>query len=285
MDKIMISFVTKKKVAHALTSFMVNDACMSSSPFKTNLFLEIGHCCSDCSDRKNDWGPRPSQDEHGIRNSHFPSGCLLGTSYHFYHQENDGWNPAVCCRGSWKTEGKASKKPRTKKVLLYKRQNCKTWKINGNFTKNVPVCQEAAKEKKRSDYLLYQMLPKDVATALKNQQTVDPRYYDDVTVYFSDIVGFTDISSSSSPIQVHVYYRQAYWINSLIFPLNACLFDCLGARMRRRCSHNLCPFAFVQSGCGLAEQPLQSVWWCHRQVSNPFHSHFWCWGFPIVLSV
>ena len=64
------------------------------------------------------------------------------------------------------------------------------------------LLQEAAQEKKRSDYLLYQMLPKDVATALKNRQSVEAQYYDDVTVYFSDIVGFTDISSKSSPIQV-----------------------------------------------------------------------------------
>ena len=46
------------------------------------------------------------------------------------------------------------------------------------------------------------MLPKDVATALKNGQAVEAQYYADVSVYFSDIVGFTDISSMSSPIQV-----------------------------------------------------------------------------------
>ncbi|XP_062573854.1 uncharacterized protein LOC134235721 [Saccostrea cucullata] len=58
------------------------------------------------------------------------------------------------------------------------------------------------KEKKRTDTLLYQMLPKSVAERLKCNEQVDAEHYDQATIFFSDIVGFTKISSSSSPLQV-----------------------------------------------------------------------------------
>lgn len=43
---------------------------------------------------------------------------------------------------------------------------------------------------------------RSVAEALKLGSTVKPEYFDSVTVYFSDIVGFTTISANSEPIEV-----------------------------------------------------------------------------------
>ena len=39
--------------------------------------------------------------------------------------------------------------------------------------------------------MLYQMLPKPVAEQLKLKKDVNAEYYKTVTIFFSDIVGFT----------------------------------------------------------------------------------------------
>ncbi|XP_062610157.1 atrial natriuretic peptide receptor 1-like isoform X1 [Saccostrea cucullata] len=57
-------------------------------------------------------------------------------------------------------------------------------------------------EKKKTENLLYRMLPQSVADDLKKGKPIEAEHFDETTIYFSDIVGFTTICAGSSPIQV-----------------------------------------------------------------------------------
>jgi hypothetical protein len=71
--------------------------------------------------------------------------------------------------------------------------------------------KQLAEEKERADRLLYQMLPRLVAEELKRGCNVSAEMYESVTIYFSDIVGFTYMSADSTPLQV-----QSLQLRSLI---------------------------------------------------------------------
>jgi len=55
------------------------------------------------------------------------------------------------------------------------------------------------KERKKSEKLLLNILPPKVANDLKKKGKTDPQNFENVTVYFSDIIGFTKLSSSIEP--------------------------------------------------------------------------------------
>lgn len=62
--------------------------------------------------------------------------------------------------------------------------------------------RQLEEEKMKTDRLLEKMLPPSVANDLKVGKPVPAEHFAQVTIFFSDIVGFTSLAADSSPMQV-----------------------------------------------------------------------------------
>ncbi|XP_077590073.1 guanylyl cyclase C [Stigmatopora nigra] len=65
-------------------------------------------------------------------------------------------------------------------------------------------------ERDRADRLNFMLLPGPVVRSLKETGRVEPELYEEVTVYFSDIVGFTTLCRYSTPMEVVDMLNEIY---------------------------------------------------------------------------
>uniref|UniRef100_A0A158Q971 Guanylate cyclase n=1 Tax=Enterobius vermicularis TaxID=51028 RepID=A0A158Q971_ENTVE len=76
--------------------------------------------------------------------------------------------------------------------------------------------QDYLNEKQKVENLLHQLLPPSVADQLISGQSVQAELFDSVTIYFSDIVGFTALSSDSTPMEVVTFLNDLYLAFDLV---------------------------------------------------------------------
>ncbi|XP_038070397.1 uncharacterized protein LOC119739493 [Patiria miniata] len=70
--------------------------------------------------------------------------------------------------------------------------------------------QELATEKRTTEKLLYQMMPRSVADQLRQKKELIAEEFSSVTIYFSDIVEFTSLAARSTPMEVVTLLNELY---------------------------------------------------------------------------
>lgn len=83
-------------------------------------------------------------------------------------------------------------------------------------SRDSPLCLWNSFKRKthKFGYLLHcDLLCRLVAEQLKRGESVQPECYDEVSIFFSDIVGFTTIANQSEPLQVCAqFYKESLYI-------------------------------------------------------------------------
>ena len=70
--------------------------------------------------------------------------------------------------------------------------------------------EEVQRQREISDSLLRNILPAQIAEELREKSSVDPKYFEDVTILFTDFVGFSN-STRNLPAEDLVYFLHEYF--------------------------------------------------------------------------
>lgn len=70
--------------------------------------------------------------------------------------------------------------------------------------------RELKAQKRKTEILLREMLPRSVAYKFLKGEEVEPQYFDNVTVLFSDIADFNQVTSRSAPLQIVEFLNVIY---------------------------------------------------------------------------
>ena len=73
-----------------------------------------------------------------------------------------------------------------------------------NLNEELDRIEKLLEDRRNSEELILRVFPNDIASQLASGISVKPKTYECVTIYFSDIVGFTSKVSDLDPIQVHI---------------------------------------------------------------------------------
>ena len=73
---------------------------------------------------------------------------------------------------------------------------------SSKLNEEIEKIKEIVRDKQQTEDLVSRMLPRDVYKQLSVGSSVKPQSYENVTIYFSDIVGYTNLVSELEPMQV-----------------------------------------------------------------------------------
>lgn len=77
-------------------------------------------------------------------------------------------------------------------------------------------------EKNKSEELLLNILPYNIAQEIKEKGSSNPQSFENVTIYFSDLVNFTQICSELNPIEVIKELNEIFSVFDMIFIKHSC---------------------------------------------------------------